>query len=200
MRKSKIYQNICRKLLSFSIIRKLYFEKEYYKKIDMWDLEKKEINKFKNIELIKIFNKIKEHENMIILDIGCGEGYSLNYISPIFKETWGADISNIAIKRAKKKFKDIKFVTLDIVTNKLNNKFDIITIQESLYYINNKEITQALSNIKSMINKNGYFINIEILTKKNHEYKHIFKKYFKFEKEIKLKFENREIEILIYKN
>ena len=69
-----------------------------------------------------------------IAEVGCGLGYSLNYITGQKEGDFtGYDISPVAIGRAKKLFPLLKFETLDIRKQKV--KADIIILSELLWYV-----------------------------------------------------------------
>jgi len=80
------------------------------------------------------------------LDIGCGEGVFTNRISNYFDRVDAFDISNIAIKRARLKFKNhkINFYVEDARNFTALKKYDLIFCLEMLYYLNNKEQKKLL--------------------------------------------------------
>ena len=72
---------------------------------------------------------IKEHAGKAkkVLEVGCGEGTKLYQLTSTRNESFGIDISQKAIKRAKKNYPKIKFKIAD--AEKLpfrNNEFDLV--------------------------------------------------------------------------
>src|SRR5574343_420790 len=69
-----------------------------------------------------------------VAEIGCGLGYALDHITEHGKrDAIGYDVSNIAIKSAKKQFPHLKFKQADITTTVV--KSDIIILNEMLWYV-----------------------------------------------------------------
>lgn len=71
-----------------------------------------------------------------ILDIGCGKGTFTHLLKKVNNEIMGIDMSYTAIKKAKLKYPDIKFLNKS-VENVLSGKksWDLIVIMEVLSYI-----------------------------------------------------------------
>lgn len=103
------------------------------------------------VGLIKNFVK-----NGRLLDIGCGEGILLKEGEKYF-ETYGIDISETAIKRARKICKKTKFKV--VAAEKMNfqkNYFDCITCLGSLEHFINPET--VLKKILRFIKKDGIVV------------------------------------------
>ena len=84
-----------------------------------WDnvFKNKTWGEFPAEDLVRFFSKFKYLQNSHVLEIGCGPGGNINFfISKNIKYT-GIDISAIAIKKAKKKYKKISKLSL------INNDF-----------------------------------------------------------------------------
>ena len=124
-----------------------------------------------NVEgfVFRFYNKLLKHhiknKKIKILDFGCGEGANLDYFyKQLNFEPYGVDISNISIKVCKRKFKKIKnnFKLINFKPEyppKLffkNQKYDIITAIQSLYYLDNHNLELALKNIEYNLNEGGF--------------------------------------------
>tara|TARA_Y100000741_G_C18168631_1_gene524272 strand:+ start:109 stop:891 length:783 start_codon:yes stop_codon:yes gene_type:complete len=115
-----------------------------------------------------IVNIIKNHKkNLNILDIGCGNGYTLDQISKMSKKNflYGMDNNESLFKIAHKRlYNKVRIIKSDIrnFNKNFKNKFDIVISQRVLINIlNESDQKKALKNIISYIKKNGKFIAIE---------------------------------------
>lgn len=104
--------------------------------------------------------KVKETLKFVkrgkLLDIGCAYGYFLKRMPETFQK-FGLDISEFAIKEAKKRF-SYNFMVGNIekaLTNGWKN-FDLITSFDCLEHI--QKLDKALSNIKKILINRGFFI------------------------------------------
>lgn len=101
-----------------------------------------------------------------ILDIGCANGYHLNYFSKIngFKKYIGTDISETIIKKAIEQNnmfidKDMaNFLCDDIIkyNKNLSSNFELIFSARTLYYCA-PEIDQVIQNISDYLKPSGIF-------------------------------------------
>lgn len=95
-----------------------------------------------------------------ILDVGCGQGVLYHYLQnetalPI--NYLGIDISSNAILSAKDKFKCGNFKQLDFDKEPLQEKFDVIIFNETLYYFD-KPYNTLKTCIEKNLNPGGCFI------------------------------------------
>ena len=100
----------------------------------------------------------------VLLDLGCGNGYSSAFFKNKVKEIVGADFSEEMIKRATKEVtgNNIKFVQADARHFNLNRKFTKIITQRCLINILNWEEQQnAIRNIHSHLSEGGMFLMME---------------------------------------
>lgn len=106
---------------------------------------------------------LDENKQLNILDIGCGGGQNLLNLSTKFKNStlFGIDHSPTSINLSSQTCKDIKkrvFLEVSDV-HKMSfsdNKFDLITAFETLYFWKNLDI--AFNEIKRVLKKDGKFM------------------------------------------
>lgn len=105
------------------------------------------------------YTKIVEHINYCdinkpkILDLGCGFGSLCKYLKEDnFSSLLGVDLSDTAIIKAKKKgYNNANFFVADIQKFETNEKFDIIILNEVIYYLDDYiETLSKLSNFFKM--------------------------------------------------
>lgn len=112
----------------------------------------------KNENDINILDNVKGAK---VLDIGCGEGESLEYIyNKGAAEIWGIDISEEQIKRAQNRFPQFKerFIVgpMESEINILNNYFDYIISIFSIGYTS--DLYKTLLNANKYLNRDGTLI------------------------------------------
>ncbi len=112
------------------------FAGNYYDKYNSKNpLIKYVVSKFKK-DLNKIIKATKAKK---ILDVGCGEGYLINYIkmnNPVLVE--GKDLSKKLIIKARKTYPKIKFSVGNIYNlNCISNSFDLVLACEILEHLEN---------------------------------------------------------------
>lgn len=95
-----------------------------------------------------------------ILDVGCGDGYLLNNLETK-SEKYGIDLSEKAIMFANAFSKDTKFEIKDLFT--LEEKYDLISLIEVLEHIPNDFVKPFMTQVLSLVEKDGHFI-ISVLT------------------------------------
>ncbi|TCD07705.1 class I SAM-dependent methyltransferase [Pedobacter frigidisoli] len=86
-----------------------------------------------------------------LLDVGCGQGVLYSYLKHniLSSDYLGIDISDSAISLASASFPESRFLQVDFDHQDLDEKFDLIIFNESLYYFN-----QPLRTIEKCIAKN----------------------------------------------
>lgn len=112
----------------------------------------------RNEEEIGLFENLK---NAKILDLGCGEGESLEYLyKKGASDIWGVDISKEQIFKAQKRFPQFKnnFIVspMEEVTNIPTNYFDYIISIFSIGYTS--DILKTLKNVNKYLTSDGSFI------------------------------------------
>ena len=99
-------------------------------------------------------------ENKDVLDVACGSGIGLDYISQKAKMVVGGDIDLKLVEIAKNNYIDNSKVTV-LHLDALNlpfetNSFDVVLLYEAIYYLPNVE--QFLREAKRVLRKNGKLI------------------------------------------
>lgn len=115
-------------------------------------------------ELFKKLNDLgSDFTEAKILDIGCGKGNFLRFVSELKQSSnmlYGVDLSEVRIAQAKSINPNIKYFIDDIVNMKdYNMDFDIITALDVFMHLNTEEqIVKALENVNINLKDNGIFI------------------------------------------
>lgn len=108
-----------------------------------------------------ILNILKKLEFNSLLDVGCGDGRFLYEVYHIFpqKKIVGIDISERAIKFARLMNPRVKYFHGDVKdTSLIKEKFDIITLIETLEHIPPREIKDFLGGIHHYLKDEGILI------------------------------------------
>jgi 2-polyprenyl-3-methyl-5-hydroxy-6-metoxy-1,4-benzoquinol methylase len=132
------------------------FNKEYFEgKTSNWkygyEIDSSNMERWKN--RINIISKYVSSGKL--LDLGCAYGYFLKYASRYF-EVFGIDVSEYAIKRARKMVPKGKFFIRDISKKlRFNYKFDIITAFDSIEHT--KSPYAVIDNVQKILKKDGIF-------------------------------------------
>ncbi len=100
-----------------------------------------------------------------VLDLGCGYGRMLESMNG-YEKYVGIDYSNLYIEKAKKLFSDrdnIEFICTDLneYVNKSDERFDIVMMVGVMHHLNNKEIDNAMKNIKKLLKEDGLFVSYD---------------------------------------
>jgi len=122
----------------------------------------------RNLEIKKIQDYIKNFnikKNTRIVDIGCGNGYTITKLSKKFScDFIGIDSNQKMIDLAlKRKQKKVKFMKDSILKSNLkSNSFDIVYTQRCLINLENKQNQKkSINEIHRILKKGGIFIMIE---------------------------------------
>ena len=84
-----------------------------------------------------ISNLVKEFKNNAkVLDVGCGKGVLYQYLRQTVSgiDYTGIDISESAVKAASERFPDVTFKAMDFDITTIDDKFDVIILNETLEY------------------------------------------------------------------
>lgn len=111
-------------------------------------------------EVIKrVVNEFGKKSSKTLLDVGCGTGEHLRYLSQSFK-CEGIDASRRMIGTARAKVKDAEFTIADMLDFKLKEKFDVITcLFGSIGYARNStDLVKTLRSFYRHLNNDGLVI------------------------------------------
>ncbi len=103
----------------------------------------------------------KKTKENVLLEFGCGNGRDASYLSQFYKKTFAFDISKVAIRLNKKKYKNLKSLKFEVcdVRNFINikkyHKFKKnIYARFFLHSLRDNEITIFISLVSKLLNKN----------------------------------------------
>ncbi len=145
---------------------KEFYEKKYYQDSNGGyekDYTEAEITFFKN--------KIKEKEYIInkffqndspksIIDVGCGEGWAVNYFKKLGWEITGLDFSDFGIKKFNSQYVEY-FIKGDVMENidlliNENKKYDVVLLDHVYEHVTDP--IEIVEKIKEVLNENGLLI------------------------------------------
>ncbi len=131
------------------------------KKFDEWAINGKaeSMETGHGVNVLKFLKKTSFDKPFSFLDVGCGNGWVIRYISNMStcKKAVGIDKSKKMIIQSNKKIKNNKenFVCTDIETWKYTGKFDYVFAMESIYY--SDSIEKAIKKIFKLVKPGGKF-------------------------------------------
>jgi len=99
---------------------------------------------------LSILTEVGVLKNSKVLDFGCGIGYLYSYLKKKIKfngEYVGYDISNEMINFANKKYKNVRFENKNVLSERINERFDYVIINGTF----NNKINQNLNWIKKTL-------------------------------------------------
>ncbi|HBH45855.1 MAG TPA: hypothetical protein DDX47_00600 [Candidatus Jacksonbacteria bacterium] len=141
--------------------------------ITHWDYRAKKVKNDMNINIMDIYQRNLEYEEIIpylnekdvVLEVGCGNGYSTSVFRKFVKHIDAFDCSKHMIARAKKAFGEVNnsFLVDNVLRiKKLNKKYDVIICVRVLINLKNLEEQKlALNNFTSLLKENGKLILFE---------------------------------------
>ncbi len=142
---------------------------EFYDEIEIDYNKAKKLNEI----LDKLLKKLGKKT---ILDMTCGTGFQVEYLSKKGYEIIGSDLNKEMLNIAKKKCPNIKFYHGDM-RNAKYGKFDaVITIFNAIGHLSKIDFEKAIRNISDNLNDNGIYIfdifNLDFMKKNfiNHEF------------------------------
>lgn len=114
--------------------------------------------------IYKYLDKIKGKKQMTVIDLGCGVGNFLPYLSKRFKKVIAVDFSPKMLDLAKKKcskLKNIEFVQQDITDMKeFHNKADVVVAVNSILMPSLEKNKKAFQEAFNVLKKPGYFLAV----------------------------------------
>lgn len=127
---------------------------EWYQKEDPWGVSRKKDELDKAAHVLEIIPECKYG-----IDLGCGEGTFTVFYDGKIEYLSACDVSPTAIERAKNKSSNIDFFVQDITERfDLKKKFDVVLINEVLYYIHPSKWKNMSENVYRLLNQNGMLI------------------------------------------
>tara|TARA_Y100001963_G_scaffold56242_1_gene78720 strand:- start:62902 stop:63564 length:663 start_codon:yes stop_codon:yes gene_type:complete len=108
----------------------------------------------------RLVSNLKKHDPSSILEVGCGLGFSSNFIKMNLPsaDVTGMDISQTAIDSATKNFRNCQFKQGSILKEPApQNHYDCIILSQLLWYIIH-DFSTAMNNCLSYLNPNGVII------------------------------------------
>ena len=113
------------------------------------------MNYISSIEFI--INRIKKEEFNSLADLGTGDGRLTMELNKSFsnKKILGIDYSEKAINLARAFNPGLEFLAIDIIKEKINFKFDIITLIEVFEHIEPGKCDIFISSLKNLLNGDG---------------------------------------------
>jgi len=136
-----------------------YYDQIYLKRKD-YESESKVVQ--------RIIRQFEQKPSKTLLDVGCGTGEHLKYLSQSF-QCKGIDISTEMIKTARAKVADAEFETADMIDFNLDEKFDVITcLFSSIGYVRTfKNLARTLTNFIHHLNTGGLTLVVPWVFKKD---------------------------------
>ncbi|MGD0977760.1 MAG: methyltransferase domain-containing protein [Candidatus Bathyarchaeia archaeon] len=103
-----------------------------------------------------IIKRFKRKPSKTLLDVGCGTGEHLKYLSQNFRCT-GLDISRDMINTARAKVPNARFEVADMIDFRLQDRFDVITcLFSSIGYVQNLgNLARTLRNFYDHLTNDG---------------------------------------------
>ncbi|MBF9015110.1 MULTISPECIES: 23S rRNA (guanine(745)-N(1))-methyltransferase [unclassified Oceanispirochaeta] len=105
-------------------------------------------------KLVEIIENIPGHEEMTILDIGCGEGYYTGHLKDHIQSLnmLGLDISKVAVRYASKKYRDVNFCVA--------SAFDLPVADSAIDIILRVFAPSSVSELHRVVKNGRYFIAV----------------------------------------
>lgn len=117
--------------------------------------EKEAEEDWKDKEYVNKFLKYLEHKSSV-LDIACGTGELLKYYNDIGLKTTGIDISKAMVDISKNKVPNANIMNMSLYdVDKLEEKFDGISITFTLVHIPKEKINEVIEKINRKLKDNG---------------------------------------------
>lgn len=136
---------------------KKFYEARAYGKFNLDNLKKSKNWFFGWLRYLNKFLDLKFGKGRKSLEIGCGFGAVSNLLSERGFEAYATDISQYAIREAKKLSPQIKFLKFDVQKKiPFDGKFDLIVAIEVLEHLPFPE--KAIINIYKKLKKKGFFV------------------------------------------
>lgn len=104
-----------------------------------------------------VLKKVADCQPEVVADIGTGDGRLVREMSHVLPEirTVGIDYSERAINLARALNPELEFINLDIISDSLDEKFDVITLVEVFEHIPLERARQFAASLPPLLNNNG---------------------------------------------
>ena len=114
-----------------------------------------------------LLKKLLTKKNLDILDIGCGPGNMINYLS--FNKYYGFDTDKKYIKYAKNKYKNCNFFCEKFTKTSLKkiSRVDVVILFGILHHISDDEILKLIDILKLSLKKDSQIITLDPIYVKN---------------------------------
>ena len=110
---------------------------------------------------LELFSDIITQCNTPILDLGCGSGNSIIYLSSLNKDVVALDISNTAIDNIISKFPNVYDTKCIDMLNGLpfdDSSFEIVIADLCLHYFNMQDTLKIIDDIRRVLKDNGHLL------------------------------------------
>nr|WP_048158813.1 methyltransferase domain-containing protein [Methanosarcina sp. WWM596] len=108
-----------------------------------------------------------------LLDFGCGAGDLLIYYAPYYEKIVGVDFSSSMLFEAEKKVRHHKYKNVDLILadnrtvwEKLDTKFDQITVAGVVQYLTPEQVDDFILNASAYLNEDGKISFFDIIDPK----------------------------------
>lgn len=147
------------------MMRKKKFEKEYFGgwyKRAVGNFTKEDLRVSNNwfwswLKKLNQYVPVEKGEGRSVLEIGCSIGSVTNLLSARGFKVWASDVSEYAVKNAKKLTPKATFLTIDVQKKiPLKKKFDIIIAFEVVEHLDDPQ--KAIVNMYNSLDKGGVLV------------------------------------------
>ena len=140
---------------------KSFFDEVYSNGIEGWGFHFRRSQLFRFEKCSNLVKSIIDiDKEFTVLDIACGDGFFSNKCLTSFaKKVLGVDISEIAIKNARKRYPKLELLCDSLpYLEKVSGSYDFISVNEVLYYLPYNEQLMSLQRIGELCNEKGYIL------------------------------------------
>jgi peptidoglycan/xylan/chitin deacetylase (PgdA/CDA1 family)/GT2 family glycosyltransferase len=139
-----------------------YTQESYWEGIfsnkDPWDYR----NNYEAVKYDQTIDLIADRRYHAVLEIACAEGEFTRRLATLGDEVLATDIAPSAVARAAEQLRDLPNVDtrrLDLLTEDLPGRFDLIVCSEVLYYLDDAEmLARFAAKISAHLNPGGVFV------------------------------------------
>jgi peptidoglycan/xylan/chitin deacetylase (PgdA/CDA1 family) len=135
-----------------------FFERLFARRVDPWGYT----NPYEQKKHEQILSLIPKEGIGRAIDLGCAEGHFTARLATRVPNVVAADVSQVALDRAARRLKglgNVRFVRLDLRSEPLPGRFDLIVCSEVLYYLDGLEQLQAVARkLANALEPGGYLV------------------------------------------